>query len=216
MDTATAAAAAPGRSWLVRWSPLGGLIYVVGLVVMFLTPAGDDTGDTAAEVVKNAEANENWHAALVIFGLAGLLLIAWFVAGLAVRLRDAGARDESAVAFAGGITFAVLSFMALNIFFSPLFSITDEDSQDAKLSAATTVLNIDDVGWVALAGAGVAAGLMAIATSLGAMRTRSAPTWAGVIGILLGVASLATIAFVGIFAWLAWILLASVAMLIRR
>ena len=47
---------------------------------------------------------------------------------------------------------------------------------------------------------------MAIAASLGVMRTRSAPMWAGVIGILLGVASLGTIAFVGIFAWLAWIL----------
>lgn len=210
------ATAGAQRTWLARWSPLGGLIYVIGLVVIFLTPAGDDTGDTAAEVVKNAEANESWHGALVIFGLAGLFLIAWFVAGLAVRLRDAGARDEGAVAFAGGITFAVMSFMALNIFFSPLFSITDEDTQDAKLSAATTYLNIDDVGWVTLAGAGVGAGLMAIAASLGAMRTRSAPVWAGVIGILLGLVSLATVAFVGIFAWLAWILLASIAMLIRR
>ncbi len=210
------ATAGAQRTWLARWSPLGGLIYVIGLVVIFLTPAGGDTGDTAAEVVKNAEANESWHGALVIFGLAGLFLIAWFVAGLAVRLRDAGARDEGAVAFAGGITFAVMSFMALNIFFSPLFSITDEDTQDAKLSAATTYLNIDDVGWVTLAGAGVGAGLMAIAASLGAMRTRSAPVWAGVIGILLGLVSLATVAFVGIFAWLAWILLASIAMLIRR
>ena len=57
---------------------------------------------------------------------------------------------------------------------------------------------------------------MAIAASLGAMRTRSAPVWAGVVGILLGVLSLATVAFVGIFGWLAWILLASIAMLIRR
>ncbi|MBM2823956.1 MAG: hypothetical protein HW413_2702 [Thermoleophilia bacterium] len=216
MDTATAATTAPSRGWLMRWSPLGGLVYVIGLVILFLTPAGDEAGDTAAEVVSNAEANENWYGALVIFGLVGLLLIAWFVAGLAVRLRDSGARDEGTVAFAGGITFATLSFMALNIFISPLFSITEEDTQDAKLSAATTFLNVDDIGWVALGGAGVAAGLMAIAASIGAMRTRSTPTWAGVIGILLGVASLATIAFVGIFAWLAWILLASVAMLIRR
>ena len=106
--------------------------------------------------------------------------------------------------------------MALNVFFSPLFGVTEEDTQDEKLSAATTFLNVDDIGWVSLGGAGVAAGLMAIAASLGAMRTHSAPTWAGVIGIILGVASVATIAFVGIFAWLAWILLASVAMLIRR
>jgi hypothetical protein len=216
METASAETTTLGRSWLVRWSPLGGLVYVIGLVILFLTPAGDETPSTAAEVVSYAESHENWHAAAVIVGLAGLLLVGWFVAGLAVRLRDAGARDEGTVAFAGGITFAVLSFMALNVFFSPLFGVTEGDTQVEKLSAATTFLNVDDIGWVALGGAGVAAGLMAIAASLGAMRTGSAPTWAGVIGIILGVASLATIAFVGIFAWLAWILLASVAMLIRR
>ncbi len=211
------ATAAPQQSWLVRWSPLGGLIYVIGLVVIFLTPAGDETGDTAAEVVRQAEANENWYGALAIFGLLALLLMGWFVAGLAVRLRDVGARDEGVVALVGGVAFTVLSFMALNIFMSPLFGITDGDpTEDEKLSIATTYLNIDDVGWVTLAGAGVGAGLMAIAASLGAMRTRWAPTWAGVIGILLGLVSLATIAFVGIFAWLAWILLASIAMLVRR
>ena len=90
METATAATAASGRGWLIRWSPLGGLVYVVGLVVLFLTPAGDEAGDTAAEVVSNAEANENWYGALALFGLVGLLLMAWFVAGLAIRLRDAG------------------------------------------------------------------------------------------------------------------------------
>ena len=158
METATAATPAPGRGRLIRWSPLGGLVYVIGLVVLFLTPAGDEPGDTAAEVVSNAEANENWYGALAIFGLVGLLLMAWFVAGLAVRLRDAGARDEGTVAFAGGTAFTILSFMALNIFISPLFSITEEDTQDAKLSAATTFLNVDDIGWVALGGAGSAPG----------------------------------------------------------
>ena len=143
-----------------------GLVYVIGLVVLFLTPVGDETPDTAAEVVSYAESNENWFAAAVVFGLVGLLLVGWFVAGLAVRLRDAGARDEGTVAFAGGITFAVLSFMALNIFISPLFSVTEGDTQDEKLSAAATFLNVDDIGWVALGGAGVAAGLMAIAGSL--------------------------------------------------
>ena len=54
---------------------------------------------------------------------------------------------------------------------------------------------------------------MAIAASLGALRTRSAPAWAGWVGVALGVLSLATIAFFGIFAWLAWILFASLGML---
>ena len=39
------------RTWLERWSPLGGLLFVLGALVLAFTPAADDTGETAAEVV---------------------------------------------------------------------------------------------------------------------------------------------------------------------
>jgi hypothetical protein len=211
------AAAGADRSWLIRWSPLGGLVFVVGAVIFAFTPALEGSGDTPAEVVAFAEGNEGWVGSLTIFSLVSLLLLGWFVAGLAIRLRDAGADAEAAIALVGGIVFVVLSFVAFTIFTAPVFGITEGDATAAeKLSSASTLLDVDDIGWVTLGGSGVGAGLMAIAASLGALRTRSAPAWAGWIGVVLGVLSLATIAFVGIFGWLAWIALASLGMLCFR
>jgi hypothetical protein len=198
----------------LSWGALGGalafaLYQVVGDFAWF-------AGDTPAEVVAFAEDNEFWTGTLAIFSLASLLLLGWFVAGLALRLREAGASTEAAVALVGGVTFVVLSFIAFTIFTAPLFGISEENTSAERLSIASTLMNIDDIGWVVLGGSGVGAGLMAIAASLGALRTRSAPAWASWIGVLLGVLSLATIAFVGVFGWLLWIGLTSLGMLFYR
>jgi nitrate reductase NapE component len=42
------------------------------------------------------------------------------------------------------------------------------------------------------------------------------PTWLGWLSLVVGAAAAATVAFVGIFAWLAWILVGSVLPLVRR
>jgi hypothetical protein len=107
----------------------------------------------------------------------------------------------------------VLFFTAITIWTAPLTEL-DNETASLQTAQAETYLAIDDVGWVLLGGAGIGAGLMIIAASLVALRTGSVPAWAGWIGVALGVVSLATIAFVGIFAWLAWLLIASVGMLI--
>jgi len=142
--------------------------------------------------------------------------VAWlFVGGLALRLRDAGARDEGVVALVGGVMFTVLFYVWEWIGFTWLAVIPEQDTEDQKLSIATTYLAVDPTLWWLLAGAGVGAGLMAIAASLGAMRTGSVPAWAGWIGVFLGIVSLATFAYVGAFGWFLWIGLASIWMLVR-
>ena len=207
------AVAGAGRSWMVRWSPLGGLAFVVGVVILMFTPAFEDVGDTPSEVVAYAEGNEFWIGTLGVFSLVSVLLLGWFVAGLAVRLRDGGVTEAAAVALVGGIIFVALSFLAATIFTAPLFGVTEDNTRAEKLSIASTLLDIDDIGWVTLGGSGVGAGLMAIAASLGALRTASAPRWACWVGVALGVLALGTVAFFGIFGWLLWILLASLGML---
>jgi hypothetical protein len=211
------AVSAPGRageSWLERWSPIGGLLFVVGAVAVALTPAGDGTGDTVAEVVRFARDNDDWMAVALVFALASLLLLGWFVTGLYLQLRNAGARREAILAFVGGMILTLLFFLAVTIWSAPLVDI--EENQATALAQGATYLAIDDVGWFALGGAGVGAGLMAIAASLGALRTRAVPAWAAWLGIVLGVAAFGTVAFLGLFAWLAWIVLASLAMLFGR
>jgi hypothetical protein len=56
---------------------------------------------------------------------------------------------------------------------------------------------------------------MAVPASLAAIRG-GVPRWLGWLGVLAGVVSLATVFFVGMFAWLAWILVASIVLLVAR
>jgi hypothetical protein len=202
-----------GTSWFQRWSPLAGLLFVVGAFAVAFTPAADETGETAAEVVSFAAGKNTWFVVAMLFALAALPLIGSFVAGIYVRLQRAGAATEAVLTLVGGVSFALLFFVAVVIWTAPLADMPD--SSAAKLAQASTYLAIDDIGWLALGGAGVAAGLMAIAASLGARRTGAVPSWAAWIGVALGVLSFGTFAFLGIFAWLAWIAVASLGLLMR-
>jgi hypothetical protein len=192
-------------------APIAGLLFVVGAVVLALTPAGDETGETAADISRFADTHEGWMIVTLLFSLVSLLLLGSFVSGLYLRVQRLGASAEALVVLVGGIVFTVLFYLAVNIWSAPLV-----DVQGDKIAAAATYLAIDDIGWMTLAGAGVGAGLMAIAASLAASRAGLVPKWAGWLGLALGLVSLATVAFVGIFAWLAWIAIASVLMALER
>jgi hypothetical protein len=200
-------------SWFERWSPLGGLLFVIGAVVLAFTPAADEIGETAEEVVSFSRDNDEWMAVAVVFALLSLPLLGWFATGLYGRLRRAGAVTEAVVALVGGVLCAAFFFLAITIWSGPLIDL--EDDEATAVAQAATYLAIDDIGWVTLAAAGISAGLMAIAASLAALRLRAVPAWAGWLGVALGVVSFATIAFFGLFAWLAWILIVSVGLLVR-
>lgn len=213
MNTLEDPARVPTPSWLERWSPLGGLLFVALTLFSFLSPSGDGPGDTAEEVVSYANEKSGWNDLALIFALISLILLGWFVSGLYARLRRVEVGGLSVMALVGGVAFTVLFFTAITIWTAPLTEL-DNETASLQTAQAETYLAIDDVGWVLLGGSGIGAGLMIIAASLVALRARSVPAWAGWIGVALGVISLATIAFVGIFAWLAWLLIASVGMLI--
>lgn len=113
---------------------------------------------------------------------------------------------------AGGTAFALLFFLAFMIWNGPLLDFPEGDAT----AEANAYLLIDDLGWFALAGGGIAFALMASAASVAALRSGAVPTWLGWLGAVVGLASAATLAFVGIFAWIAWILVASILLLVRR
>lgn len=213
MNAPEDSARVPTSSWLERWSPLGGLLFVAVALFSFLSPSGDGPGDTAEEVVSYANEKSGWNDLALIFALLSLILLGWFVSGLYARLRRVEAGGCSVMALVGGVAFTVLFFAAMTIWTAPLIELDDE-SASVQTAQAETYLAIDDVGWVLLGGSGIGAGLMIIGASLAALRATLVPAWAGWIGVALGVIALATIAFVGLFAWLAWLLIASVGMLI--
>jgi hypothetical protein len=201
------------RGWTRLLAPLGGLGLVGGLIGLFVSPAGDDSGETAAEVVAFAASHEGWNIAIALFGLASIALGGMFVAGLHARLRGVTTETESALVLIGGIAFTMCFALCWLIWIAPLLDMPSDSA--AALAQAEAYLGYDDVGWFLLGGAGVGAAVMCVPASIAAIRA-GVPAWLGWLGVVVGLASLATVAFVGIFAWLAWVAVASIVMLVAR
>jgi hypothetical protein len=199
------------RGWSERWSPLGGLLFVIGVIIIFILEP--DSGETPQEVVKSAADDDELYACVAIFGLVSVPLVLWFVSGLYVRVQRLRSNTAPALVLAGGTAFALLFFVAFEIFSAPLVDFPGDADPTA---AANAFLTIDDIGWFTLGGAGVAFAVMALSASVAAIKARAVPTWLGVLGAVVGVLAAATITFFGIFAWLAWVLVVSILMLVRR
>jgi hypothetical protein len=192
---------------------LGGLGLVAGLIAMLISPAGDDTGETAREVVAYAQSHESWIVATLLFAVASIALGGAFVAGLHARLSGVATQLESTLVLIGGTVFTLCFCMSFVVWTAPLVD-TPGDSA-AELAQAQAYLSYDDIGWFLLGAAGVGAAVMAVSASLAAMRG-GVPAWLGWLGVAAGIASLGTVAFLGLLAWVAWIAVASIVLLVPR
>jgi hypothetical protein len=189
----------------------GGLALVAGLIAMLVSPAGDETGETAREVVAHAQSHEGWIVATLLFAIASIALGGAFVAGLHARLSGIATQMESTLVLIGGTVFTLCFSMCFVVWTAPLVD-TPGDSA-AELAQAQAYLSYDDIGWFLFGAAGVAAAVMAVPGSLAAIRA-GVPAWLGWLGVAAGIASLGTVAFLGMFAWIAWIAVASIVLLV--
>jgi hypothetical protein len=197
----------PRRSWFERFSPLAGLVFAACVLVGFFT--SDDYGDTAASVVQYADEDSANIWLMAILGLATPALIGWFVAGLAARIPATEAFLRALV-LVGGTVFIALVTVGFTIWTAPLL----DDSLSE--STANVYLALDDFGWITIGAGGVGMGVMIIGASLAALRLGWGPAWIGWLSLALGVIAFASVAAIGLFAWLAWLVLASVFMLVRE
>jgi hypothetical protein len=200
-------------AWTKLLPPLAGIGLVVGLFVALNSPTVEDTGNTPAEVVATASDHRTWAIVVLVFALVSVVLAGGFVAGLHARLRELATPLESSLVLLGGIVFAVCFPLALFLFQAPLVDMPDDHAR--ALVEAEAYLTFDDAAWVTLAAGGIAAALMAVPASLAAIRG-GVPTWLGWLGVVAGIVSLGTIFFVGMIAWMAWILVASIVLLVAR
>jgi hypothetical protein len=203
----------PRPAWGRFLPGLGGLALVGGLIALLATPAGDESGETAAEVVAYAQSHEGWIVATALFALAALVFGAAFVTGLHDRLHGVATRMESTLVLIGGTVFTLCFSLTFLIWTAPLADTPGESA--AGLAQAQAYLSYDDIGWFVLGLGGVAAAVMAVPASLAAIRA-GLPAWLGWLGVVAGVASLGTVAFLGMFGWMAWIVGASVVLLVTR
>jgi hypothetical protein len=184
-----------GRDWLTRYAPLGGLVFAVWVLWGFFT--SDDYEDTAESVLAYAESDETNIIAMQILGMATPLLIGLFLAGTLARLRIV---DDvlRTLAIVGGTLFIAFVSVGLTLWNGPLL---DDSLEEA---GAETYLALDDAGWILLGTGGVSIGVAIVAMSIAMLRQGWAPRWFGILSLLLGVVSFATVMAVGFFAWIIW------------
>jgi hypothetical protein len=201
------------RGWTRYLPSVGGLGLVAGLIAIMASPASDDTGETAAEVVAFAQTHDGWLTAIILFAIASIALGGAFVAGLYGRLQGTATATESALVLVGGTLFTFCFALCWTMWTAPLMDISGDET--IALTEAQSYLSYDDIGWFVLGLGGVAAAVMAVPASFAAMRA-GLPAWLGWLGVVAGIGSIATVAFFGMFAWLAWIAVASIVLALDR
>jgi hypothetical protein len=194
--------------WIRSLGAIGAI--ALPLAVLFGLIIGDDSGDTAAELIAFAEDNsgELWFQQIV--ALLTPLLIGFLVASLWAWLRQAN-EVFRALTLIGGTLFIAFFSTGLTLWAAPLLS-----SDELTSAGAEAYLGYDDVGWVLLGLAGISIGTMIIGVSLAALAHGWVPKWAGWVSLALGVLSLATFVAIGFFAWAIWLVATGLFLLFGR
>jgi hypothetical protein len=205
------------RTGFGRWAALAGAVYVllfvVGTIVLFSgTPGGDDPPAKVIAYYSDDGNRNQVNFGWILVGLSIFFLL-WFIAALR-RAVSAGDRDgilTAVVSLGGGIYSAVaLVGVALNAGIRTMSDDTFQHRVYPELIHAA-----DDAGYVIHASGAAGLAAMIIAASVAFMSRGTWPSWAGWLGIAIGVLSLAAIAFFPQFLFLAWILVVSVLMFLR-
>jgi hypothetical protein len=187
-----------------RWGALGGVLFVVLVVVAAVIGGSPPKPSDTAQTIENYF-KDNQDALRIGSYLNGLAMIPllWFLATLFGRLRRAegGTGRVSGIALTGGVAAVAIAMIANG--FSAFAALHPVGSTGTFL--ASTIL----FGY-----AGFAIAVFVAATSIVVLRTKLLPQWFGAIGAALAVFWLVaaacvstesdTINTVGLVAFLAW------------
>jgi hypothetical protein len=212
----TAAPAGRPRS-IMRWTFLGGIIYVVlfviGVIMLFNgSPDGSATPTKVANWYADSGHRDRINIGWILIGLS-LFFLLWFVAGLrrAVSLVDGEGVLTAVVGLGGGIYIAVA---AVSVALSDGIRTMSDDTYQHKVFPEL-IHAADDATWMIHATGALGLAAMIIAASLALMWAGSWPTWAGWLGVVVGILSLGSVVFFPQFLFLLWILIVSIMMFLR-
>ena len=195
-----------------RWSPVSGLLYVVLFVIAVVTTP--DTGETNREILEHYADEGNRRNDIILTALLApaALAFVWFASHLRSLLAAAAPRSAlPTLALGAGVASAALLLVAAATFGS--ISFTYEEG-DFELDPNTARL-VGSIGYGVFVGSMWMAGLVVLATSLVALRTRVLPAWLAWLGLLVTLALAFAFAFFPVFALLAWVAIVSVVLLAR-
>ena len=205
-----------GSAGIQRWAALGGVAYVVLFVVGMVrrTPA-PDTSSAPAKVIASTPTPGTATGSLRLAHRRPRRVPVPLVperpaaGGSAARSRR---RFPDGPATIGGVVYATLTLAALAVE-TGIRTMSDDTYHHTVYPGL--IHAADDVSWVLHASGGAGLAAMIVAASLAALRVRAVPTWAGWLGIVVGILSLGLIAFFPWFLAAIWILVVSIGMFVR-
>lgn len=213
-------AVAPPRpaAGISRVAALAGVAYVVLFVIGVILVFGSspDSGSAPAKIVdyyskgsNRTHINIGW-----LLGGLGIFCFLWFLASLrnTVRRLEGGDGLLTTLTTIGGAVYATLALAALSID-TGVRTMSDDTYQHQVYPGI--IHAADDATWVLHAGGGAGAAAMVIAASLAGLRAAAVPRWAGWLGVVAGILSLALIIFFPWFVFALWVLVVSIGMFIR-
>jgi hypothetical protein len=205
------------RTGFARWAALSGAVYVVlfvvGTIVLFAgTKGGDDPPAVVKAYYSDSGHRDRINLGWVLIGLSIFFLL-WFIAALRrnVSVGDPDGLLTSIVGLGGGV-YAAVALVAVGL--EAGIKTMSDDTYHHQVYPEL-IHAADDAGWVIHAGGAAGLAAMIIAASYAFMLRGTWPRWAGWLGIVAGVLSLASIIFFPQFLFLAWILVVSILMFLR-
>ncbi len=204
---------------LERWAPLGGVIFVVLLVIGVALigdhPDPDAVDGEIKDYLGDSGRQTNNIVGAYLWVLAGIALL-WFLTHLRGVLRTAeGAPGTlSNLGFAAGLVFTVLLMSGGATIAAVAGAI---EFRDAPITETDLVRTLPQMGYaMILLGGGFAAVVLVLTTSIISLQTGVLPQWLAWLGIVAAIVLLFAVIFLPMVALLIWVLAVSGVLLVRE
>ena len=202
-----------------RWAALSGIVFVVlmltGAFFVIDVPAPDASTQEIAGYLADSGNHTRNIVGAYLWVLGGLAFLG-FVAGLRAVLRRAEGDPGtlSSLVFGAGVVFTAVWSVSAVALAAVAYSV---GFADAPVSDPDLVRVLPQLGsLLLLLGGGFAGILLVLATSMLTFRTRVLQRWLAWFGILVAIALVFDVTYMNILPLVAWVLFASIALLMRQ
>jgi hypothetical protein len=202
-----------------RWPALSGIVFVVlmltGAFFVIDVPAPDASTQEIAGYLADSGNHTRNIVGAYLWVLGGLAFLG-FVTGLRAVLRRAEGDPGtlSSLVFGAGVVFTAVWSVSAVALAAVAYSV---GLADAPVSDPDLVRVLPQLGsLLLLLGGGFAGILLVLATSMLTFRTRALQRWVAWFGILVAIALVFDVIYMNILPLVAWVLIASIALLMRQ
>ena len=205
-------------SQVERWAPIGGIVFVVLMVVGSIFVGDLPDADASEQEIADYLADSDNHTRNIVgayLWVLGALMFLWFLIRLRSDLRRAegGTGALSNLAFGAGVAFTAVWMASAAAFASVAYAVA---LRDAPVADPDLVRVLPPMGRLMLLWAGFAGLLLLLAAAAVILRTGVLPRWLAWLAVIAAIALLFDLIYGTIFPFWTWVLIASIVMLVRR